>query len=246
MGRSAGGVPILKAIVGLKKYTSDPSCMSSPLFGHHYGILGDVEDGGGEIIKFDWDALELSPEVNVYKEKHHKKKLEDDTSIIIIPPIKDDDAQLESISARNAMFVPFCLMRYVVDKDLNPREAFLLLFDVITAAKLTGCQGILDFCRVGGTLASTVALLPALARTTAGNMTAVSVSCPLIRFMKTKVLQRDLKGLIPDTTTTNPVAQQLSNAVTALTDAHIRTDEANEALREEKLEDKLVSSVYTR
>ena len=162
-----------------------------------------------------------------------------------MPPVKEDDAQRETISVRNAMFVPFCLMPYVLDKDLNPREAFLLLFDIITAAKLTGCQGILDFCRVGGTLATTGAALPALARTTVGNMTAVSVSRPLIQFMKTKVLHRDFKGLIPDTTTTDPVAQQLSNAVTALTDAHIRTNEANEALREEKLEDKLIGSVYT-
>ena len=134
-----GGIPVLKAMVGLKKYTSDPSCMSSLLFGHHYGLLGDVEDGSGEIIKFDWDVLQPSPDVNVYKEKHHKKKLEDDTSIILMPPVKDADAQHETISVRNAMFVPYCLMQYVLDKDLNPREAFLLLFDIITASKLTGC-----------------------------------------------------------------------------------------------------------
>ena len=57
----ANGIPEMKAIVGLKKYTSDPSCMSSTLMGHYYGILGDVEDGGGEIIKFDFDVLALSP-----------------------------------------------------------------------------------------------------------------------------------------------------------------------------------------
>ena len=50
----ANGIPIMKAIIGLKKYTSDPSCMSSTLLGHYYGILGDVKDGGGEIIKFDF------------------------------------------------------------------------------------------------------------------------------------------------------------------------------------------------
>ena len=134
----ANGIPVMKAIVGLKKYTSDPSCMSSTLFGHYYGILGDVEDGGGEIIKFDFDVLELPPQVNVYKEKHHKMKLEDDPSIILMPPVKDDDAQRETICTRNAVFVPFCLMQYVLDKDLNPREAFLLLHDIIKAAKLTG------------------------------------------------------------------------------------------------------------
>ena len=96
-----GGIPVMKAIDGLKKYTSDPSCMSSTLMGHYYWILGDVEDGGGEIIKFDFDVLEMSPQVNVYKEKHHKKKLEDDESIILMPPVKEDDSQREIICSRN-------------------------------------------------------------------------------------------------------------------------------------------------
>ena len=148
--------------------------------GHYYGILGDVEDGGGEIIKFDFDVLALSPQVNVYKEKQHKKMLEDDPSIILMPPVKEDDAQRETICTRNAAFVPFCLMQYVLDKDLNPRVAFLLLHDIITAAKLTGCELLLDFCRVGGTLASSASTQPTLARATAGNITAMSVSCPLI------------------------------------------------------------------
>ena len=234
----------MKAIVGLKKYTSDPSCMSSMLFGHYYGILRDVEDGGGEIIKFDFDVLELSPQVNIYKEKHHKKKLKDDPLIIFMPSVKDDDAQRKTICMYNAMFVPFCLMQYVLDKDFNPCKAFLLLHDVIKAAKLTRSKGLLDFCCVVSTLAIG-ATLPSLTRSMAGNITAMSVSCPLIRFIKTKVLQRDLKGLIPDATTIDLVAQQLSNAITALMDAHIRTDEANEARREEKNEDKIIKSVYT-
>ena len=191
-----------------------------------------------------FDVLELSSQVNVYKEKHHKKKLKDDPSIIPMSSVKDDDAQHETICTRNAMFVAFCLMQYVLDKDFNPPKAFLLLYDVIKAAKLTGCKGLLDFCHVGGTLA-TNATLSSLARTTAGNITAMSVSFPLIRFIKTKVLQQDLKGLIPDTTTIDPVAQQLSNAVTALTNAHIRTNKANEVPREDKNEDKTIKSVYT-
>ena len=132
-----------------------------------------------------------------------------------MPPVKDDDAQRETICTRNSMFVPFCLMQYVLDKDLNPCEAFLLLYDIIKTAKLTGCKGLPDFYRVGGTLA-TGATVPSLARATAGNITAMSVSRPLIRFIKTKVLQRDLKGLIPDTTKIDPVARQMSNAVVAL------------------------------
>ena len=82
-------------------------------------------------------------------------------------------------------------MQYVLDKDLNPCEAFLLLHNIIKTAKLTGCEKLLDFCCVGGTLLSTYATVPTLARATAGNVTAMSVSRPLMQFMKTKVLQRD-------------------------------------------------------
>ena len=47
------GIPVLKTFVGLKKYIIDPSSPSLTLVGHHYGYLGDVEDGNGEIFKFD-------------------------------------------------------------------------------------------------------------------------------------------------------------------------------------------------
>ena len=43
----------LKVFVGLKKYTSDSSSVFLTLFGHHYGFVGDVKDGTGEINKFD-------------------------------------------------------------------------------------------------------------------------------------------------------------------------------------------------
>ena len=239
-----GIIPVMKAVVGFKKYTSNPTCITSTLMGHYYGIVGDGKDSGGEIIKFNFDVLELSPQVNVYKEMHHKKKVKDDPSIILMPPIKDDDVQCLTICTRNAMFVPFFLMQYVLDKDLNPCEAFLLLHDIIKAAKLIGCKGLLDFYHVGGTLATGVTV-PTLARATAVNMTAMSVSRPLIQIFKTKVLQQDLKGLIPDTTKIDPIARQMSNAVIALTNAHIRTDAANEALLESESVFELRRALHT-
>ena len=223
------GTPRLRMCVGLKKYTMDPSSMSSKLFGHWYCFVGDVDDGQGEINKFDWDYLQISGEINVYKEKHHKKILEENPTKIIIDPVGEDDAQQETIRVRNAMFFPYCLMPLVLDKELNPREAFLLLEATISAGNLSCCQGVLDFCRVGGTLANVGDTKPRLARDTAGNITAVSIDRPLQRFMRKKVLERDLKGLIQGTTQTDPVIQELTNAVTAFTDAHIATDAANEA-----------------
>ena len=70
--------------VGLKKYTSDPSSIFLTLFGHHFEFISDVKGGTGQINKFDWDCLEPSIEVNVFKEKHHKNKLEDCWCVLLL------------------------------------------------------------------------------------------------------------------------------------------------------------------
>ena len=206
--------------------------------------MGDIDDGRGEINKFDWDCLEILSEVNVYKEKHNKKKLKDNPTAIILDPVKEDDAQRETIRVQNAMFFPYCLMPLVLDKELNPREAFLLLEATITAGNLSCCQGVLDVCRIGGTLSNTGDTKPKVARDTAGNITAVSIDGPLQRFMRKKVLEKDLKGLVQETTQTNPIIRELTNAVTAFTDAHIVTNAANEAQKEDALFDKTIESIF--
>ena len=228
------GTLVLKVLVGVKKYTCDPTSPSSKLFGHHYAYVGDIDKGNGEITKVDWDILEMISKVNMFKEKHHKTKLKDNPDSIILGPVKEDDAQTETISVRHAVYIPYCLMPLVLDKDLNPRQAFLLLYDTINANDLGCCQGLLDFCWVAGTLAKAGDTLPPVARDTARNVTAASIGRPLIRFMKNFVVYHDLKGLRLDTTKTSPVALQLAAAVTALTDVTIKADQRNEARREGK------------
>ena len=187
-----GLIPVLKTFVGLKKYTSDPSSPSSTLFGHHYRYVADVKENNGEINKFDWECLAMTSEVNVFKEKHHKTKLEDNPDTLIFPPVTEDNVQRETLCVHKAMYIPFCLMSLVLDKDLNPRETFLFVHDTINAAKLSCCQDLLDFRRVAGTFAEEGDALPVVARDIAGNVTAVSINRPLIRSMKTKVVRRDL------------------------------------------------------
>lgn len=106
---------VLIVFVGLKNYTYKPSSLSSKLFGHHYEYVGDVNEDNGEINKFDWDCLKMTSEVDVFKEKHHKTKLEDNPDLIIIPSVKEDDAQVETISVRHAMYILYCLIPLVLD-----------------------------------------------------------------------------------------------------------------------------------
>ena len=188
--------------------------------------------------------LEMTSDVNVFKENYHKKKLEDNPNFIILGPVKGDDAQTETISVQQSVYIPYCLMPLVLDEDLNPRQAFLLLYDTIIANSLGCCQDLLDFCRVAGTLAKAGDTLPPVARDTAGNVTTVSIDRPLMRFMKHLVVYRDLKGLRPGTAKTSPVALQLAAAVTALTDVTLKADQRNEARQEEAKEDKEIESLF--
>ena len=80
----------LKLIIGLKEYTRDPSSVDTLLFRHSYALLEDVEDSCNEIIKFDFNVLNESPEVGVLKLKHYKKKFEEDGNInSTFPSVKE-------------------------------------------------------------------------------------------------------------------------------------------------------------
>jgi len=238
------GKIVLQVLVGIKKYNSDPSNPTSKLLKHHYAFAGDVDGGNGEIVKVDWAMGEMTSDVNVYKEAHHKKKLEDNPTAEILGPVKDDDAQVETLSVRKSVYIPYCLMRLVLDQDLSPRKAFLLLFDFIHANNLVCCQSVLDFCRVAATMAKSGDLTPVVARDTAGNITAVSIDRPLQRFMKEKVAYRDLKGLRPGQVTESPIALKMSAAVAALTDVTLKADARNEQKMEMANETKDIETLF--
>ena len=59
------------------------------------------------------------------------------------------------------------------------------------------------------------------------------------------VVQWNLNGLLPGTTKTDPVARELANAVTALTDVSLAGDRRNEEKRvERKDEDKNIDTLF--
>lgn len=217
----------LKVLVGLKKYTKDPSSKDSTLFSHSYGYLGDVEDGNGKIIRLDVNALEMTRDVNVYKMKHYKKKLEDNESIELFPPVKEGDTEKEKIKVWKSVFIPFILMRLVLDKDLSPWNAFLLLEATITAGKIICCEGILGFIPVAGTMPVANGT-PFVSRDTSGPSAGISVNRPLIKITRVKVMESDLKGTRKSMTRSDPMLKQLANTVTTFTDIHLQRDAANE------------------
>ena len=136
--------------------------------------------------------------------KHYKRKIEEDTNIALFSPVKYDDAKKETTKVRKLMFIPFYLMRLVLDKDLSPLpcDAFLLLKVNIMAESLTCCKGTLDLICVAGTLSS-AGSKSAVGRDRASQPT--SVDCLLQKCMRKIVVKRDLEGMIPLSTTSDPM-----------------------------------------
>ena len=49
------------------------SSVGTILFGRLYGFLDDMQKGVSEIIYLDFDALDVVPEINVYKMQQYQK-----------------------------------------------------------------------------------------------------------------------------------------------------------------------------
>jgi hypothetical protein len=233
----------LKVLVGLKKYSRNPRSMDSVLYNLAFAYVGDVEEGMGEMIQFDTDCLDTTAEINVFKIATYKSKLVADPSLELFPPVDDADAQNETLKVRKSAFIPYCLMQYVLDKDLTPREAFLLLHPLIeNAGMVDACSTLLDWLRVAGTMPSP-STVPLVGLDVPGK--AVRIERPLLKFIREQVLLRDLEGMRPKASaTTDPLARQMERAVTTLTEAHLRTEEANERRRFEKDKPKNVEDQY--
>lgn len=110
------------------------------------------------------------------------------------------------------------------------------------------CEGILDSIRVAGTVPRT-GQSPAVARNTAGPPVGVNVDCPLQKFMRMKVVERDLEGMVTLITTSDPMIRQLANTVTTFTKFHLERDATNEkrietANKPNYVDDLLPSSKY--
>ena len=64
-------------------------------------------------------------------------------------------------------------------------------------------------------------------------------------FMRKKVIERGLIGMIPLTTKLDPLLWELTNEVTILSDFHLKEDTANERRQEEDVEDKTIKSLFS-
>jgi hypothetical protein len=239
----ADGNPKLEVLLGLRKYTRNPGSPTSLLFNQVFAYLNDIEEGTGSLIGFDKDMLDMTNEVNVYNVDHYKSKLIGDESIELFPIIDDDAAQRETVKTRKAMYIPYELVPYVLDKNLSPRQAFMVLHPIMeSAGLLTVCKPLVDYLRVAGTMPS-VGNAPEVIHDKAGK--AIIAERGLLLFMKNQVLLRDLGGLRKRASATNPVIAQLTAAVDSMTQNQLKRDEANERRLNTKDKPKSIADIYS-
>ena len=228
--KDPAGILRLRIIHGLRKFTGDLQ-NTSPLINEVFGYLDDVDEGETEIVQFDDTVLGITAEINVCTVAHHKIVLEGDDTIDLLPGRADGEPQTVAIRARKSAFIPFELMPYLLEKNFNPRQAFLVIDAYLQSHGLaTECGPLLDFLRVAGTL-PLVGLEPLVAHSQPG--TTARIEKGLVRFMKQKVLFRDLPSYQRRTQRSDPATAALTAAVNTMAATQLRADEANERRRDD-------------
>ena len=226
----ASGEPRLRIIHGLRKYSGVVGRVS-PLTNKVFGYLDDTDHGEAELVEVTVELLAQTVEINVCTVAHHKATLEGDVEIEVIPTRANADPQTETIKARKAAFVPFGLVPFVLSKNLTVRDAFLVLEPHLEAGGLIDVSApLLDFLRVSGTKSTAATMLTALP--SAGP--AFHLETGLMRYMKTKVLHRDLPFYKAVAPRSDPATQALTAAVNTLANISLQRDEANERRRAEE------------
>ena len=66
-------------------------------------------------------------EINVCTIAHHKHILEGDNTIELLPGRADGEPQMVAIKVRKSAFIPFELMPYLLEKNFNLRQEFLVI-----------------------------------------------------------------------------------------------------------------------
>ena len=123
--KDPAGILRLRIIHGLRKFTGD--LQNTSLINKVFGYLDDVDEGETEIVQFDDTVLGITAEINVCTIAHHKVVLEGDDTIDLLPGRADSEPQTVAIRARKSAFIPFELMPYLLEKNFNPRQAFLVI-----------------------------------------------------------------------------------------------------------------------
>lgn len=128
---------ILKVAHGFRKFSGIPGKLS-PHRGHTFGYTGDVVAGTDiESFHVSEQQFEIVAETRCANTpERHLELFEAEPDEDVIPAIDATSQAQAMIKTRKSMFIPFCLVEYVIDLDLSAREAFEVLWPVIVQKNL--------------------------------------------------------------------------------------------------------------
>ena len=168
--------------------------------------------------------LEINDEVNVNNLEHMLNRLESDDCIDLFPYIPDDAVQSETVQIRSCafVFVSYKFLPFILDKNLPPQDAFIILYNAIKLTDIVPQHThLLDLLRVTCTFPEG-RNIPVITRHKPGIPTILNTQ--LICWMKTKVLYQDFLDLSPQAV---PVSSEsdvaIKDAITGITNFQFRT-----------------------
>jgi hypothetical protein len=149
--RSQSGV--LKVAHGFRRFAGLPGRPTADR-GDTFGYVGDVVSGT-DITSFKVDPAQFEGVIETRcanTPERHLELFEAEPDKDIIQPIDENSQAQSMIKTRRSMYIPFCLVEYVIDQDLTAREAFEILWPVIVQKNLRNvCKPLVKFLMVAAT-----------------------------------------------------------------------------------------------
>jgi hypothetical protein len=114
---------------------------------------GEVDGTDASTVAFDRDQLGMTPYVNVLRmPDRHQTLLVGEPSKAMVGPFEASAANVHTVRASGAMFIPFELVPLLLDKDLTAREAYLVVYPFLEDRDLIhACRPLVEFLQVGST-----------------------------------------------------------------------------------------------
>jgi len=232
----------LQIIHGIRKYTGDITS-ASPVDNLVFGYVGDIDETIGELVTFNTDMCMITTETNVATIAHHKAALEGDPTLEVLLRREDTAAHTSTVMMCMTMYVPFELILFLMNKDLTPRDAFLVAHAQLKAKDLLEvCAPIITFLRVSGTL-SAAGTSFFVRHTKLGQ--PIHISTLLMVYTRRRVIFRDFPHLDPKQGwQADPASAALTAAVNTLASNQLKADERNKFCLEETARPKSAVDVY--
>ena len=198
--------------------------------GKIFASLGDAQGVDIDTVVFDDALLALTPETLCAKEVAYQQELfaaaSDETELV--PPFTAETDQVQRLSVRRSVFIPFPLIPYVLDKNLTAREAITMLVPVIQSEGLEDfCQPLIEFLIVASTsLPAAAGAAPGAPQKSIVEKDTAGVTperlLPVVRDRRERLLYVHLPDLKPKTVAaSDPALLGIMNSIQDVHTAHI-------------------------